>query len=62
MIQANIAPVKVTIRITIRKHQLEENTAATTHKKQAVRVTTHPKKHALNEAYFNRIEVSYSIH
>jgi hypothetical protein len=62
MIQANMAAAKVTIRIAISKPQPEENTAAITHKKQAVRVTTHPKKHALNEAYFNRIEVSYSIH
>ena len=62
MIQANIAAAKVTIRTAIRKHQSEENTAPIPHKKQAVRVVIHQKKHALNEAYFNRIKVSYSTH
>ena len=44
MIQANIAAAKVTIRTAIRKHQSEENTAAITHKKQAVRVMDTSKK------------------
>ena len=62
MIQANMAAAKVAIRITIRKQQLEENTAAITHKKQADRVMTHQKKQALNNAYFNCSKISYPIY